>query len=383
MLSPAHHAVLGGIDDRAAVFLSDPGLTELSLDPLMHKHRLEVNGSQGFEFENDFFSGRVLVLHRPPDDYKGHTRYKQFFSTKKRRWELRWQGQFKKPLSSPVVFGAEILASKSPKHNFASRAFMSLLFKFSASLARNRGAALYTNMVGDQGPTSPIKYFHFPIHTSDLILCTSPGETLPDIASPFALAADATHTDCRAQFKNFSEVDTSKTYTFVFYSMYADFVSWDVCNVPIGLNGMSLNRLVGNQPISVVMRSKLGIETDEEYFRLILANRCTSPDWSSFLTIGERFNTERMSEFFSVVSGTSFDEYRHVTRRRERKRSKFFGGVKRVLAQCFRAPVAFVMSRDPTPKSNSRRKATNPPVPDSRHVEFVTPISEESEKPNI
>lgn len=381
MLSP--RGLHGGIDDRAAIFLSESALTDLSIDPLSQQCRMDVNGESAFEFENEFFSGSVIVLHRAPDDYKGPYRYKNFFSGKKRRWELRWQGKFKTPLTAPVVFGAEILASKAPRHSFASRAFLSLLFKFSASLARNRGADLYTNMVSDKDSELNIKYFHFPIHTSDLILGTPEGETPPSIASDSALSATEVHTDCRSHFKSFTDVDTSKTYTFVFYSMYADFVSWDVCNVPIGLNGMSLNRLVGNQPISVVMRSKLGAPT-QEYFRLIIANRCTSPDWSSFLTYGERFNTERMSEFFSIVSATSFDEFRNpmpIGKRKSRRRSRMFSGIKRALASCFRAPVSFVMRhKSSTPNSSSRRRSAQVPLPDTKHVDFVTPISEESEQ---
>lgn len=380
MLSP--RGVHGGIDDRAAIFLSESTLTDKSVDPLEQQFRVDVNGECAFEFENEFFSGSVIVLHRPPDDYKGPNRYKNFFSGKKRRWELRWQGKFRGRLSSPVVFGAEILASRAPRHSFASRAFLSLLFKFSASLARNRGADLYTNMVGDKDPELSINYFHFPIYTSDLILGTPEGETPPNIATDSDLFADGVHMDCRSSFKSFSDVDTSKTYTFVFYSMYADFVSWDVCNVPIGLNGMSLNRLVGNQPISVVMRSKVG-DPIQEYFRLIIANRCTSPDWSSFLTYGERFNTERMSEFFSVMSATSFDDSRNpvqLGKRKSRRRSRMFSGIKRALASCFRAPVSFVMRhKTNTPHAPGTRRSAQLPLPDTRHVDFVTPISEESE----
>lgn len=392
MLSPlhGHKAVAGGMDDRAAIFLSESPLSEGSMDPLSQTTRLAVNSEIPFEFENEYFSGSIVIIHRLPDDFKGDYHYRDFFNGKKRRWELRWQGKFKQPVTTQIVFGAEVLASRVPKRNFASRALLSILLKFSGSLARNRGADVFTNAVDDPDSQSDveIKYFHFPIHSSDLILSTPAGGTPPNIASPSVLQPDETHTDCKSVFKTCEDIDISRTYTFVFYSMYADFISWDVCNVPIGLNGMSLNRLVGNQPVSVVMRSRLG--SPEEYFRVLIANRCSSPDWSSFLTMGEKFNPERMSEFFSIVSWHSNeDAFTSTAKRRSSlpgKRRRFMGRLRTLLASCFRAPISFVMRRSTssatTPRSRRKTSGTTP-LPDSRRVEFVTPISEESEPPVV
>ena len=390
MLSPGygHKTVPGGIEDRAAIFISPPLLTECSIEPLCQSTRLTVNSPIPFEFDNEYFSGRIVILHRVPDDYKGEYHYRDFFNGKKRRWELRWQGTFKQPITSPIVFGAEVLAARVPKRNFASRALLSILFKFSGSLARNCGGDLFTNMVdeSDSQADGTTKYFHFPIHSSDLILSTPAGEEPPNIASPSVLQADALNTDSKSVFKTCTDVDISRTYTFVFYSMYADFLSWDICNVPIGLSGMSLNRLIGNQPVSVVMRSKMG--SPEEYFRVLIANRCCSPDWSSFLTMGEKFNAERMSEFFSIVSWNSNEEaFASAGKRRSAapgRRRRFMGRIRAALASCFRAPISFVMRRSNgvsarTHGSSRGKASSNVPLPDSRRVEFVTPISEESE----
>lgn len=372
------HRPLNHIDDRAAAFLSSSGQSETLLDPLSLSDRVGINSDMPFEFENDYFVGSVTILHRQPEDAKTGYRYRDFFSKKKRRWELRWQGRFKQPVESSIVFGAEFLSSHSPKHNFASRAFLSLLFKFSASLARNRGADLHTNMVSDQPATT--KYFFFPVHSSDLILSTPEGVAPPSLVHPSDLTASEVHTACNAAFKSdAAPIDISKTYTFVFYSMYADFVSWDVQNVPFGLSGMSLNRLVGTQPISVVMRSGLEAESPVDYFRLVIGNRCTSPDWSSFLTTGERFNALSMSEFFSIVS--SFDGVedlpgpRRISRKKSSRIMAGFRSATKLLASCLRAPVSFVSgsSRRSTPK---RRKRQPPAIPDSKHLgDFVTPIS--------
>ena len=369
------------IDDRAAAFLAPGVLSDTFLDPTTLPNRVGINADAPFEFENDYFVGSVSILHRQPDDTKAGYRYREFFGKKRRRWELRWQGRFKQPIDHGIVFGAEILGSHTPKHNFASRAFLSVLFKFSKTLARNRGADLYTNMVSDHG--APSKYFFFPIHSSDLILATPEGTHPPSIVHPGELLASAQHEACNAMFKpGAGPLDLTKTYTFVFYSMYADFVSWDVQNVSIGLSGMSLNRLVGCQPISVVMRSNLDAPAEIDYFRLVIGNRCTSPDWSTFLTTGERFNATSMTEFFSVLSSyDGSEDSAAVAKPGRRKSSKIVSGFKsasRALVSCLRAPVSFVVNSK-NRKTPRRRRRQPPAAPDSRLADFVTPISEETE----
>ena len=351
-----------GISDRAAVFLNTVDSPPVSFDPSTLGTRLDVNPAVPLEFENEFFVGRVVILHRVPSDYHGSNRYKDFFTGKKRRWELRWQGKFKEPLDEKIVFGAEISAGISPRLNFASRAFLSILFKFSQSLARSRGADLYTNMVSELGGEGT-KFFYFPVHTSDLILSTPGDETPPDICALNGVAAGGPHVQCNGLFKNPSALDRDHTYTFVFYSMYLDFLSWDIQNVPIGLNGMSLTRLAGNQPVSVVMKTqqtKPGNSTT--FFRLLVANRCISPDWSCYLSTGEKFNPCGISEFFSVMSSFDSNDDNMGKRPSGQARSSRGGfstgssvwsGFKRIffapsrfLASCLRAPVSFAVDSE-------------------------------------
>ena len=398
------------VDERAAVFLNADISSIAIQEPDKLGSRLCVNADIPLEFENDHFKGRVVIIHREPSESTNHYRYRELLSARKRRWELRWQGKFKQSLPKSVLFGAEIQSSHAPKINIASRTFLSILLRFSKVLARSRGSDLFTNVLKDElGET---KYFYFPIHTSDMILSTPEGEAPPDIASVSPLCPEGQNKQCNADFKDLRSIDITKTYTFVFYSMYVDFVTWDVQNVPIGLNGMSLNRLVGNQPISVTMRTGDGIvglgggETPIphiEYFRLVVGNRCTSPSWSSYLTSG---NPHAMSEFFSVVS--SFDSgdvaITAVSPRRTVRRPEpippqggrlhaFFRGIKRIMTvptryigTCLRAPVSFVINptRRQVPEQNRVvvRKPTAQlvdPQPDATNAEFVTPMSEGDE----
>ena len=371
------------IDDRAAVFLCDLPSGADIIEPDTLLNRLEVNSESPLEFSNDFFVGRVLILHREPANSATSSRYRSYFADRRRRWELRWQGKFKQPLEGPIVFGGEIAAAETPKLNFASRAFVSLLLRFSQSLARNRGSDMFSNRVSE-GDDETV-YFNFPVQSSDMILATPSDKSPPDLTSLVDLLPTADHTKCNDEFRTPSSIDIDKTYTFVFYSMYVDFVSWDIHNVPIGLNGMSLNRIVGNQPLSVVMR-----QGNTEYFRLLLANRCTSPDWSSFLTGAKKGS---MTEFFSVISSMGSGDHRMTTVPAARRTGAawwFLRGIKRVfltptryLGPCLRAPVSFVIDaadRRKTPRTTRRRVVVRlppptPPAPDSVS-QFVTPISE-------
>ena len=369
-----------GISDRAAVFLSTGDSAHVMLDPAALGTRLEVNPEVPLEFENEFFVGRVVILHRVPQDFHGTHRYREFFGRKKRRWELRWQGRFKQCVDDKIVFGAEITAGSSPRLNFASRAFLSILFKFAQSLARNRGADLYTNMVSEMAEGT--KFFYFPLHTSDLILSTPPEEIPPDICIASDLEETGAHVRCNQLLRDPSGIDLSNTYTFVFYSMYLDFISWDIQNVPIGLNGMSLNRLIGNQPVSVVMKKQV---KGDEFFRLLLANRCTSPDWSSYFSTGDfRFNAASISEFFSVMSSFDSEEINgqsssrrsahHRTNRLNRSNHSVWSNIKRIftapgryLSACLRAPVSFAVSSEVRKTPTSRaviptRKQAPPPI---------------------
>ena len=394
------------IDGHAAAFMCNT--EQVVVSPFELKDRVAINSETPFEFENDYFVGRIVILHREPVEYPFDYRYGEFFKTKKRRWELRWQGKFKKQFDEPIVFGAEMSSGSAPKMSFASKAFMSLLIKFSQSLARARGSDLFTNVTEETVPPEVPRYFRFPIHTSDLILSTPPGTDPPSIVDPSDLHASESHTVCANLFKDPKNLPLDNTYTFVFYSMYIDFVSWDLQNVPLGLSGMSLNRVVGSQPISVLMR-----QGDKIHFRLLLGNKCTSPDWASFLTTGHPFDFDKLTDFFSISSfysgiadpadipNTPPSRHRrwgvprlprrsHVTSPRATKHKKQFwlwrGFRKLVIAPtkyigtCLRAPVSFVInsqSRKVPPKKIVRHPE---PVPDKPQV-FASAVESEFQSP--
>jgi hypothetical protein len=345
--SSTSQRVCDPIDQRAGAFLvhSDDRV----VSPYGLTDRLGVNSAQALEFENEVFQGRVLILHREPEGYTDSpSPYRSLFEKKRRRWELRWQGRFKAPVTEPVLFGAEIGGTNMPKFNFAMRTIVSLLVKFSAKLARSRGSDVFTNVVEDKGPDDTV-FFRFPVYASDLILATPNTVPAPDLSNPCVLSASDTHLDGSDHFRGGQAISLDHTYTFVFYSMYADFAYWDLQHIPMGFSGMSLNRLVGNQPISVSMRSGVDV-----FFRMIIGNRCTSPEWASYL-VPPRFNNDHSirSEFYSAFSDDDIrlDHDTVVPVLRSTKSSWWlWRGFKRIIwtptkyvGLCLAAPASFVL----------------------------------------
>ena len=81
------------------------------------------------EFESDNFVGRCMLLHRPSWSYEGedlaHYPYKQHFNGRKRLWEWRIQGRFKRRPESPLYCGVEL--EKYVPVNFGTRRALSFL----------------------------------------------------------------------------------------------------------------------------------------------------------------------------------------------------------------------------------------------------------------
>lgn len=86
---------------------------------------LQMNSGVPVEFENDNFKGRCMFLHRPSWSYDSKSTatyaYKNHFHERKRLWEWRLQGHFKR-LPGVVYFGAEL--EEYVPVNFATRTIM-------------------------------------------------------------------------------------------------------------------------------------------------------------------------------------------------------------------------------------------------------------------
>jgi hypothetical protein len=90
----------------------------------------------------------------------------------------------------------------------------------------------------------------FPASTFfERLIVTPPGETPPTMSEDFEEAADSVQ--ARKAYKKKIDWNADDTYSMSFHSMYLDFPTWSVVQLPIGRD-MSLQTFWGNSLASVV-----------------------------------------------------------------------------------------------------------------------------------
>ena len=199
-----------------------------------------VNLPRVFAFSSDHFEGTALFMHKLDSSEQHH--FASYLSGKRRYWELRWQGRFKTiPTSKEIYFGAEVRDSL-PELNFFLHAAATFILAFGKRVTALRGAGLHCNF----GDDDKRHYFLFPLHAADTLIISNLSDTIPDISQPIDLKSNVEMTPVL-------DIATDKIYTICFYSMYADFLNWQVTNIP-GLSGTSLTAFLGRQPIHAVVR---------------------------------------------------------------------------------------------------------------------------------
>lgn len=199
-----------------------------------------ANSSTTFNFESDIFQGSVLFMHKLDSD-EPHP-FASYLRGKRRYWELRWQGRFKSiPTSNDIYFGAEV-REYLPELNFLLHATATFILAFGKRVTALRGAGLHCNF----GEGDKEHYILFPLHAADTLIVSGPTDPCPDISQPIDFKSNV-------EMKPGIEITTDNTYTICFYSMYADFLKWQITNIP-GLSGTSLTSFLGHQPIHAVVR---------------------------------------------------------------------------------------------------------------------------------
>jgi hypothetical protein len=219
-----------------------------------------VNSPRPVEFKNANFQGRVIFLHRDFSD----THF-SYFASKKRFWELRWQGRFLRPPSGPVYIGAE-LRQPLPEHGFLLRTTALCALAFARTVASARGARMECNY---EDEISDRRFVLFPLLSADVKIASDSASSAPDIAAAQDLIPDV----------NFDvEISDQKIYTFGFYTMYTDLGNWCFANFPI-ISGKSLAAFAGYQPIYAVMR-----EDEKYYLEMKFTHDIRSPAFESAIS---------------------------------------------------------------------------------------------------
>ncbi|EER03493.1 hypothetical protein Pmar_PMAR014712 [Perkinsus marinus ATCC 50983] len=220
--------------------------------------RIPIDATESFPINSDVFEGRIVVIHRPPDP-NGPFPYYGYMGKKRRRWELRWQGRFKRKPSSALFFGIEA-TQPLPELGFVAK------------------SANYPN-----SDPSKNTFFTFPLVSADTCIVSdldTPPDELPDITADKALTGKVTHDYL---------FDTEHIYTFCYFSMYIDFVTWDLRNLPV-VSGTSLCTFTGYQPIHVIVKD----QEDEYFMDVLVAHRSLSPVWADYITPDESTAAEVM-----------------------------------------------------------------------------------------
>ncbi|KAF4650847.1 hypothetical protein FOL46_000693, partial [Perkinsus olseni] len=156
--------------------------------------------------------------------------------------------------SDNVYFGIEGY-SPTPKLGFMAKITARILMSISTRLAAAHESRLISNFpnTSQQGERT---YFLFPLTSADTVIEHSSGGgsgdceavDLPDITSDRGIYGKVSSNH---------KFDTGHIYTFCYWSMFVDFVTWDLRNLP-AISGTSLCTLLGPQPIHIVMRDDKG-----------------------------------------------------------------------------------------------------------------------------
>lgn len=221
---------------RSSQDVDDLCVWETSCSPAL---RIPINYAKATPFENEHFRGKMIILHKVPEGYdpiEGPAG--EYISSKRRRWELRMQGQFKTKPTAKAGFGGEM------DHD-VEMIYWSTRWLIEMVLAMWRSLSTWglDYSLGD-GQRS---FCLWPLRSSHLLVATPPGEEPPDIEDFSTVIKGMSKKKMSA-----IEFDCESTYTVIEYSMYFDVLSWQLMNMP-GMYDISLKNFIGDSTFNMVI----------------------------------------------------------------------------------------------------------------------------------
>ncbi|KAF4695974.1 hypothetical protein FOZ60_002672 [Perkinsus olseni] len=260
---------------------------------IRESRRLTVNSAEPMPIETEWFKGHIMVMHKPPGPDGTPFRYLDYLGSKRRRWEMRWQGRFKKEVPPDLRFGLEV-DNDPPELGFATRTLVRILLKVASRLAEARGSHLYCNYGSQRHSDHGATYFMFPLQSADTVL-------EHDLDDP-TIPAICTNDNLKGTVPIKHKFRTDKVYTFCYYSMYCDFVTWDIRNV-FGVSGTCLKSMLGPQPFRIALKDPV---RNEYYMNMLLAHRTLTREWAAHFESQDQEELQRehsVASFYSAVSG--------------------------------------------------------------------------------
>mmetsp|Transcript_104183 Transcript_104183/g.185066 ORF Transcript_104183/g.185066 Transcript_104183/m.185066 type:complete len:382 (+) Transcript_104183:34-1179(+) len=250
------------------------------------RYPLEVNAPEVVDFENRFFSGRLLFLHQHEDLDEAstmHPAHREHFAGRARCWELRLQGTFKVP-PEEAYFGIEM--AEPVGLSWARQQTAEWMVGFASMLSSARGVAFEHCLELETLENGDVlrPHFAYPLHAADVVIRTPVGEQPPSLLEGLPKMDLAE--------KMAVKLNTTDTFTIVTWTMYMNFVRWEICNLPFGWSD-AIDTYTGRQPLHLCAfwREKdatRNVESKKQVFmRVDLRQASFEPQGSDLLEIPE------------------------------------------------------------------------------------------------
>ena len=240
---------------------------------LTSKNQRIVPNSKAYEFENDVFFGKVMLLVRTPDvdsprdkTELGDTakRVSQYMKGKKRRFEFQFQIKLKRVPTGPLFLGCEL--EKAIKVGAMTKGLANVLL----AMVRRINPGFHHSWGPDiKGSPQTIEsgnyektHLSFPVEASmDRIVISKAGENPPEMGHELYESNESVKRRRRMGCGSV-EWNLEDTYTMCLWSAYCDWIKWKSMNVP-GVSPFSLSRVTGTQPIYLCVYELPNISPEE------------------------------------------------------------------------------------------------------------------------
>lgn len=209
--------------------------------------KVEINGLKPAKISNENLEGSILFLHRTDESMPEiENPFAPHFAVKKRRWELRLQIKFLKPIEEGQVplFGIEV-------DEIPSSYFLRVVLAICKSINRAKGDTFHYSL-GKEGQSA---YIIFPLWVMDTIIPTVEGEELPDLAKVGELPLTSHSERRKMKFENYPNA----TWTFVYFNAYIDLIMWELCNLP-AYKHAPISKILGDSDLRVILCSPEAVD---------------------------------------------------------------------------------------------------------------------------
>lgn len=251
-----------------------PSLQKLCVVNCDTGRRVIPNSATTSRLDNDYFSGKVMIMIRTPDcdgastttDMMGETprRISEYFQSKQRRFEFQYQIKLKQIPTGPLFLGCEVAhpIEVSRWTKGLAGVLLAMIRRMHSGFHYSWGTDSSSSAEDIQEGRYEQSHLSFPVEaTMDRIVITKPGETPPELGHEQYESSESIK---RRKRTGAGSIDWNleDTYTFCLWSAYMDWIQWKTINL-IGIRPFSLCSIVQKQPIYLTVYELAGYTTQE------------------------------------------------------------------------------------------------------------------------